>query len=155
VLLTTRHSAMGGTDVRDQPPQGAGHQRTERLREQLRALATDQLLARCAGLRSHPTQPIEHRATIIGLRRTAQRALALQAEADDLQAELDTLVRRSAARLVAEPGVGVICAAAQLLTALSHAGRLRSEPCWLGQHRSRRRPARSSATSSTKAVTGS
>jgi hypothetical protein len=110
---------------------------------------------RCAGLRSHPTQPIEHRATIIGLRRTAQRALALQAEADDLQAELDTLVGRPAARLLAEPGVGVICAAAQLLTAWSHAGRLRSETCWLGQHRSRRRPARSSATASTKAVTGS
>jgi len=106
VLLTTRHSAMGGTDVRDQPPQGAGHQRTERLREQLRALATDQLLARCAGLRSHPTQPIEHRATIIGLRRAAQRALALQAEADNLQAELDTLVGRPAARLLAEPASG-------------------------------------------------
>ncbi len=98
----------------------------ERLREQLRMLATDQLLARCARLRSHPSQPIEYRATITGLRRTAQRALALQAEADDLQAELDTLVRRSAARLVAEPGVGVICAA-QLLTAWSHPGRLRSE----------------------------
>ena len=98
----------------------------ERLREQLRALATDQLLARCARLRSHPTQPIEHRATIIGLRRTAQRALALQAEADDLQAELDGLVDRLAPGLLAEPGIGVICAA-QLLTAWSHPGRLRSE----------------------------
>src|SRR6266508_3916211 len=126
VLLTTRHSAMGGTDVRDQPPQGAGHQRTERLREQLRALATDQLLARCAGLRSHPTQPIEHRATIIGLRRAAQRALALQAEADELHDELDTLVGRLAPQLLTEPSVGMICAA-QLLTAWSHAGRLRSE----------------------------
>jgi transposase len=98
----------------------------QRLREQLRALATDQLLARCARLPSHPTQPIEHRATIIGLRRTAQRALALQAEADELHNELDTLVDRLAPRLLAEPGVGVICAA-QLLTAWSHAGRLRSE----------------------------
>jgi len=50
----------------------------ERLRQQLRALATDQLLARCARLRSHPTQPIEYRATIAALRRTAQRSLALQ-----------------------------------------------------------------------------
>ena len=98
----------------------------ERLREQLRAPATDQLLARCARLPSHPTQPIEHRATIIGLRRTAQRALALQAEADDLQAELDGLVDRLAPGLLAEPGIGVLCAA-QLLTAWSHPGRLRSE----------------------------
>ena len=98
----------------------------ERLRQQLRALATDQLLARCARLRSHPTQPIEYRATIAALRRTAQRSLALQAEADDLHAELDTLIRRRAPWLLAEPGIGVICAA-QLLNAWSHAGRLRSE----------------------------
>jgi transposase len=98
----------------------------ERLREQLRTLATDQLLARCAGLRSHPTQPIEYRATIAALRRTAQRSLALTAEADDLHAELDTLVRRRAPWLLTEPGIGVICAA-QLLNAWSHAGRLRSE----------------------------
>ena len=119
-------TARWGTDVRDQPPQGAGGQRPQRLREQLRALPTDQLLARCARLRSHPTQPIEHRATIVGLRRTAQRALALQAEVDELHDELDTLVGRLAPRLFTEPGVGVICAA-QLLTAWSHAGRLRSE----------------------------
>ena len=60
------------------------------------------------------------------LRRTAQRALGLAAEADDLHAELDTLVRRRAPWLLAEPGIGVICAA-QLLNAWSHAGRLRSE----------------------------
>jgi transposase len=52
--------------------------------------------------------------------------LALQAEADGLRAELDTLVGRLAPRLLAEPGIGVICAT-QLLTAWSHAGRLRSE----------------------------
>src|SRR5262245_24931298 len=126
VLLTTRHGAMRARTCAINHLKALVVNAPERLREQLRTLTTDQLLARCARLRSHPTQPIEHRATIIGLRRTAQRALALQAEADDLQAELDTLVRRSAARLLAEPGVGVICAA-QLLAAWSHPGRLRSE----------------------------
>jgi transposase len=126
VLLTTRHSAMGARTRAINHLKALVVNAPERLREQLRALATDQLLARCARLRSHPTQPIEHRATIIGLRRTAQRALALQAEADDLQAELDGLVDRLAPGLLAEPGVGVICAA-QLLTAWSHPGRLRSE----------------------------
>jgi transposase len=126
VLLTTRHSAMGARTRAINHLKALVVNAPERLREQLRALATDHLLARCARLRSHPTQPIEHRATIIGLRRTAQRVLALQAEADDLQAELDGLVDRLAPGLPAEPGVGVICAA-QLLTAWSHPGRLRSE----------------------------
>jgi transposase len=113
--------------VRDQPPQSAlVPGAPQRLRKQLRALTTDQLLARCACLRSHPTQPIEDRATIAALRRTAQRSLARQAEADDLHAELDKLVRRRAPWLLAEPGIGVICAA-QLLNAWSHAGRLRLE----------------------------
>jgi hypothetical protein len=112
---------------------------------------------RCAGLRSHPTQPIQHRATIIGLRRTAQRALALQAEADDLQAELDILVDRLAPRLLAEPGVGVICAA-QLLTAWSHPGRLRSEAAFAmlgGAAPIQALSGRSSVTASTAVVTGS
>jgi transposase len=98
VLLTTRHSAMGARTSAINHLKALVVNAPERLREQLRALTTDQLPARCARLRGHPTQPIEQRATITGLRRTAQRALALQAEADDLQAELDTLVRRSAAR---------------------------------------------------------
>src|SRR6266511_246443 len=126
VLLTTRHSAMGARTRAINHLKALVVNAPQRLREQLRALATDQLLARCARLRSHPTQPIEHRATIIGLRHTAQRALALQAEADELHDELDTLLGRLAPRLLTEPGVGVI-SAAQLLTAWSHAGRLRSE----------------------------
>jgi transposase len=126
VLLTTRHSAMRARTCAINHLKALVVNAPQPLREQLRTLATDQLLARCAGLRRHPTQPIEHRATITALRCTAQRALALHAEADDLQAELDTLVRRSATRLLAEPGVGVICAA-QLLAAWSHPGRLRWE----------------------------
>jgi transposase len=126
VLLTTRHSAMQPRTCAINHLKALVVNAPAPLRDQLRALATDQLLARCAGLRSHPTQPIEHRATIIALRRTARRVLALQAEADDLHAELDTLVGRLAPRLLAEPGIGVICPI-QLLTAWSHARRLRSE----------------------------
>jgi transposase len=126
VLVTTRQSAMQARTCAINHLKALVVNAPERLRQQLRALATDQLLARCARLRSHPTQPIEYRATIAALRRTAQRSLALQAEADDLHAELDTLIRRRAPWLLAEPGIGVICAA-QLLNAWSHAGRLRSE----------------------------
>lgn len=123
VLVTTRQSAMQARTCAINHLKALVVNAPERLRQQLRALATDQLLARCARLRSHPTQPIEYRATIAALRRTAQRSLALAAEADDLHAELDTLIRRRAPWLLAEPGIGVICAA-QLLNAWSHAGRL-------------------------------
>jgi transposase len=64
--------------------------------------------------------------TIIALRSTARRALALEAEAADLESELEPLVRELAPALLAEPGVGVITAA-QLLTSWSHRGRFRSE----------------------------
>jgi transposase len=96
VLLTTRHSAMQARTSAINHLKALVVNAPARLRDQLRPLATDQLLARCARLRSHPTQPIEHRATITALRRTAQRALILAAEADDLHDELDTLVDRLA-----------------------------------------------------------
>jgi transposase len=127
VLLTTRHSAMQARTSAINHLKALVINAPARLRDQLRPLATDQLLARCARLRSHPTQPIEHRATIIALRRTAQRALILAAEVDDLHDEFDTLVDRLAPPLLAGPGVGVICAA-QLITAWSHAGRYARRP---------------------------
>jgi hypothetical protein len=66
VLLTTRHSAIGARTRAINHLKALVVNAPERLREQLRALATDQLLARCARLRSHPTQPIEHRARSSG-----------------------------------------------------------------------------------------
>jgi transposase len=98
----------------------------EQLRHHFRSLTTDEQLARCARLRTGPTQSVEHRSTIIALRSAARRALALEAEAADLESELELLVRELAPGLLAEPGVGVI-SAAQLLSAWSHHGRFRSE----------------------------
>lgn len=98
----------------------------EALRHQLRRLSTDEQLARCARLRTGPAQSSEHRSTIIALRSAARRALALEAEAADLESELELLVRELAPALLAEPGVGVI-SAAQLLNAWSHRGRFRSQ----------------------------
>jgi transposase len=96
------------------------------LREDLRRHGTARLLARCARLRPSTGGDAERQATILVLRATARRALALQAEADKLEHELAALVAEAAPTLVAEPGVGVI-SAAQLLVAYSHHGRLRSE----------------------------
>ena len=96
------------------------------LRDQLRHLATDDLVGKAAGLRTSPSQSVEHRATVTALRSTARRILALESEANDLESQLEVIVSRAAPRLLAEPGVGVM-SAAQILCSWSHRGRLRSE----------------------------
>jgi transposase len=98
----------------------------EGMRNQLRHLESDELLARCARLRTGPSQSTEHRATIMALRCTARRALACEAEAADLESAIELLVEQEGPALLAEPGIGPITAAA-ILNAWSHAGRIRSE----------------------------
>lgn len=126
VLLTTRHGAVVSRT------RAVCHLRAllvsapEQLRNRFRHLRTDEQLTRCARLRTSPAQSAEHRCTIMALRSTARRALGLQAEADDLETEIERLVVQVAPGLLAEPGVGAI-SAAQILCSWSHAGRLRSE----------------------------
>ncbi len=98
----------------------------EPLRDRLRALNTRSLVTRCARLRVHPSHSVEHRATVTALRATARRVLALEAEASELESQLQSLVEKLAAPLLSEPGVGVLTAA-EILCAWSHRGRLRSE----------------------------
>ncbi len=98
----------------------------EGLRHHFRTMTTDEQLTRAARLRTNPSQSVEHRATITALRSAARRALALEAEAADLESQLELLVKAVAPQLLAETGVGTITAA-QILNAWSHAGRLRSE----------------------------
>jgi transposase len=112
--------------ARDQPPQGVGRHRREDLRHQLRGLDTDELVGRCARLRTLTTHSVEHRATVIALRRCAQRVLALEAEANDLETELEQIGGRVVPGLLAEAGVGPI-SAAQLYVSWSHPGRLRTD----------------------------
>ena len=98
----------------------------EPLRQQVRGLRTSDQLRRCARMRIRFNQSIEQRSTVLALRSTAQRALALETEAATLEAELGQLVINAAPALLNEPGVGII-SAAQLLTAWSHQGRFRSD----------------------------
>jgi transposase len=98
----------------------------EELRHQLRGLNTDELVTRCSRLRTLPTHSVEHRATVIAMRRTAQRVLALEAEANDLETELEAIIGRVGPDLLAETGVGPI-SAAQLYCSWSHRGRLRTD----------------------------
>ena len=98
----------------------------DQLRHQLRQLTTHGQLQRCSRLRTCPAHSTEHRATILALRSTARRAIALTTEAGELEFELHQLVHALAPTLLAEPGVGPITAA-QLLSSWSHPGRFRSE----------------------------
>jgi transposase len=98
----------------------------EELRAELRGRSTANQIQHCASLRTRPARSLEHRATVRALRATAQRIQCLQAEADQLQAELGVLVGAVAPWLLEVPGVGPL-SAAQVLVSWSHAGRFRSE----------------------------
>jgi transposase len=98
----------------------------EQLRHHFRAMSTDEQLDRCARLRTLPSHSTEHRATVIAMRSVARRALALEADAAELESRLEELVVAVAPELLDEPGVGAITAA-QVLLSWSHPGRLRSE----------------------------
>jgi transposase len=126
VLLTTRDGAVVARTKAIGQLKALIVNAPEQLRHHLRALSTDEQLARCARLRTSAAHSLEQRATNIALRSTARRALALEAEATELESQLEPLVRELAPTLLTEPGVGAI-SAAKLLNAWSHPGRFRSE----------------------------
>src|SRR5215210_7444973 len=77
------------------------------------------------------TKAINHLKSLVvtareALRHTARRVLILEAEANDLETELERLVKRNVPALLDEVGVGPITAA-QLYCSWSHPGRLRSD----------------------------
>jgi len=98
----------------------------EPLRGELRGLTRARLLGRCARLRPERSRDVEVRGSLLALRSLARRVQALSEEERALAREIETLVRKLAPTLLAEPGVGPITAA-QLLVSWSHKGRFRSE----------------------------
>jgi transposase len=126
VMLATREGAVAARRQAISQLKALIVNAPEPLRQQLRTLPSSQQIRRCARLRTTVAQSVEQRSTVIGLRATARRAVALQCEAALLEDELAQLVRAVAPALLDEPGVGVITAA-QLVTAWSHSGRFRSE----------------------------
>jgi transposase len=126
VLLATRQSAVGARTQAINLLKGILVSAPETLRNSFRNVSTDHQLIRCARLRVSVTRSEEHRCTVMALRAAARRALVLQEEADDMEAEIERIVTKLAPRLLGEPGVGPICAA-QILCSWSHPGRIRSE----------------------------
>jgi transposase len=96
------------------------------LRDELRGRPWRQLAGLCAGLVAPQGAPVEHRATLSALRATAERLLAADQQAGELEREIRKLVGQLAPALLGQPGVGPITAT-QVLLAWSHPGRVRSE----------------------------
>jgi transposase len=126
VLLTTRRTAMAARVAAVNQLKALLVSAPEELRTELRGLPTRRQVAVCAALRDRPAKSLEHRMTVRALRCTAHRVQVLQAEAEELLAELERLVAAIAPWLLELFGVGPI-SAAQLLVSWSHTGRFRSE----------------------------
>jgi transposase len=126
VLLTTREGAVQARTKTINHLKALVVNAPEAQRRQLHPLPTGALLKRCAHLRASGAPSVEQRFTLVALRSTARRALALHVEVAALESHLEALIHEMAPALLAEPGVGPI-SAAQLLCSWSHAGRLRSE----------------------------
>jgi len=98
----------------------------EPLRGELRSLTRARLLRRLAAVRPERGRDPELRGTLLAMRSVARRVQQLSAEARELAREIETLTRKLAPQLLAQPGVGPL-AAGQLLLSWSHRGRFPSE----------------------------
>jgi transposase len=157
VLLITRRGAIRARTKAINHLKALVVTAREELRDQLRNTPTDELVYRCARLRTLPSHSTEHRATVLALRHTARRILALEAEANDLETEIEQLIQQTISDLLAEVGVGPI-SAAQLYCSWSHRGRLRNDgasPCSAARPRFPPPRDRRSATASTAPATAS
>jgi transposase len=110
VLLATRHSACRAKVAAINQLKALIVGAPEELRAELRGLGTNQQVRRCAGLRVRPARSLEHRMTVRALHSTARRVLVLAAEADELEGEINRLVRGVAPWLLELAGVGPISA---------------------------------------------
>jgi transposase len=125
VLVSTREGAVVARTAAINQLRALIVAAPDRLREELRRLTPAALISRCS--RFHPSahRP-STRSYALAMRSCARRIQQLTTESRELKREIATLVRRTAARLLDEPGIGPI-SAAQILVAWSHAGRVRSE----------------------------
>jgi transposase len=97
------------------------------LRERLRDVHRDRLARTAAGLRPIAGTDTVMYATKLAIATLGRRVLALEADAERLDHELETLVRRTAPSLLEIYGVGIDTAAILLVAAGDNPHRLKSE----------------------------
>jgi len=96
------------------------------LRARLAGSTRARLIAAAARLRARASDDVEQRALIEVLRRLGSRGQLLGEEVKTVERKIDELVRALAPELLAECGVGAICAA-QLIVSSGEPSRMRSE----------------------------
>ncbi len=126
VLLTTRGQAVAFRTRSIAALHALVTSAPDTLRTRLRRLPLAKLLDTCARLRGSARHSSEELATVLALRATARRALACQAEANELEKELLVLVKKTAPSILERVGIGPVVAA-QSLVSWSHHGRIKSE----------------------------
>jgi transposase len=99
----------------------------DELRERLRDVPRDRLARAAAALRPTAGTDTVQYATKLAIATLGRRVLALEADGERLDDELETLVRRTAPSLLQVYGVGVTTAAILLVAAGDNPHRLKSE----------------------------
>jgi transposase len=126
LLRVARRGAMKARIAAAEQLYGVVCSAPQELRQPLLKLKTKALVGACAAMRPGPLTSTTA-ATKATLRSLARRWQQLQAELDQLDTQLQTLVSSVAPTLVALPGVGIETAGQLLVTAGDNPQRLRSE----------------------------
>jgi transposase len=126
VLRVARRGALKARVAAAEQLHGVLYSAPEELRQPLLGLKTKTLVELCAAMRPGPLTSTTA-ATKTTLRTLARRWQQLQAELNQLDTHLQTLVAAAAPTLVALAGVGVDTAGQLLVTAGDNPQRLRSE----------------------------
>jgi transposase len=127
VLRVARRSAMRAKMVAINQLHALIVSAPDELRDQFAGLTPLKRARKAAALRPGGGCATVTAATKLARRTIARRYLALKAEIEDLDSELARLVKRTAPRLLEQPGIGVQSAAQLLVTAGDNPERLRSE----------------------------
>jgi len=127
-LLVTRRSAVKARTQAYNQIQGLLVEADDALRAQLAALRKAHFARACAALDATATEADSDNDGIRqALASLGRRWLTLNDEATDLEAQITTLVKRHAPKLLARHGVGALSAAQLLVTAGANPTRLRSD----------------------------
>jgi transposase len=126
VLLLERHSTVQARTQAFNQLHALALTAPSRLRERLGRLAKERLAEAALRLRPAAGADADERMLVEVARRLGRRAQVLTRELAAVDAQIAELVRALAGELLAEPGVGPVCAA-QLLVSSGDPARLRSE----------------------------
>jgi transposase len=127
VVLAARDSAVKASTSAIRQIKSLITTAPDQIREQLRHLGNDHLIAKLTAVRPGQASDSVEAATWRALRSIARRRAALESEIEDLTGQLASLVNAANPALAAAFGFGTVTAAQMLVTAGDNPARLHSE----------------------------